>query len=411
MRSNYTTRIRGLKYNPRAMDSTDVQQLLREGITAIKNGDRLQGRELLLKVVAANDRLEPAWLWLSSVMDEPQDQLVALENALTLNPHNAAAVERARKLREQLGLAPHLPPPPPKAPEPEPEPEATLPEPLPEEVTYQCVYCGQPTREADTRCRHCGRSLLVMGKWQGKGFQYVILIISGLFAQSAALQMFGAVISLSLSHGFDPLIPNILSKLPLVPMVLGEFVMRSQGEALNVVLASIVRLVVTLVILLMFYTDMNSAYGLAIWVLLADMGWGWLAVNQLQWMALGTAQLNAGFAIVMMVICLLAVLNQLGARQREFVEVDRTLTNALALYVRGRELARRGKWAAAAVHWDKAAALKPSEATYAKDLASALVRLGRYEHALEALQRGHEFNPGDTDFKPLMETVKRKEKL
>lgn len=397
------------------MDSAALQQLLRDGITAIKNGDRAHGRDLLLKVVEANDRLEPAWLWLSSAMDDPQDQLVALENALTLNPHNAAAQERAQKLREQLGIASPPPPVPVKSPEPvpppNPEPEVLPPEPLPEDVTYQCVYCGQPTRESDTRCRHCQRSLLVMGKWQSKGFQYVMLILSGLFAQLTLVQMMGSVISLSLSYGLDPFLPRVLSQLPFVTVALGEFVTRSQSEAINVTLAAVVRVVVTLVILLMFYTDMDSAYAASIWILLADLGWGWLAATRLRWQSLDTAQLNAGFAVLMMVICLLAVLNRLGARRREFVEIDRTLTNALALYVRGRELAGKHKWAAAAAHWGRAAALKPSEAAYAKDLALALVKLGRYDQALEALQRGADHHPGDPEFKSLMVEVRRDGKL
>ena len=166
-----------------------------------------------------------------------------------------------------------------------------------------------------------------------------------------------------------------------------------------------VRVVVTLVILLMFYTDMDSAYTIAFWMLLADIGWGWLAVTQLHWMNLSTAQLNAGFAVLMILICLLAVFNRLGARRREFVKIDRTLTNALALYVRGRELADKGQWAAAAAHWGRAAALKPSEAAYAKDLALALDKLGRSDQALAALQRGQDHHPGDPEFKSLMDNV------
>lgn len=398
------------------MDSVTIQQLLRDGITAIKNGDRVQGRALLLRVVEANERLEPAWLWLSAALDDPADQLVALENVLTLNPHNAAALERAQKLREQLGLTPPLAPapvkpPPPAEPAPQPEPEVIALEPAPEDLTYQCVYCGRPTRESDTRCGYCHRSLLVMGKWQGKGFQYVMLILSGLFAQLALVQMMGSVISLSLSYGLDPLLPRVLSKLPFVTIALGEFATRSQSEAINVALVAVVRVVVMLVILLMFYTDMDSAYAVALWILLAEVGWGWLAVTRLRWLSLDTARLNAGFAVLMMVICLLAVLNRRGARRREFVEIDRTLTNPLALYVRGRELAGRRKWAAAAAHWGKAAALKPSEAAYSKDLALALVKLGRYDQALEALKRGYLHNPGDTEFLPLIDEVKREGKL
>jgi tetratricopeptide (TPR) repeat protein len=188
---------------------------------------------------------------------------------------------------------------------------------------------------------------------------------------------------------------------------LGEFVIRSQAEAINVSLAAGVRVVVALVILLLFYTDVGSAYAIVIWILLADVGWNWLAVTQLGWMTADTARLNGGFAVLMMGVCLLAALNRRGARKREFVEIDRTLTNALALYVRGRELAHAGKWAAAAAHWSKAAALKPSEAAYAKDLARALARLGRTEEAIAALERGQQHHPGDAQFKALLETVKR----
>jgi tetratricopeptide (TPR) repeat protein len=246
-----------------------------------------------------------------------------------------------------------------------------------------------------------------MGKWQSKGFQYFILILSGLFAQLALVQMMGSVINLSLSYGFDPALTNLLSKFPFVTTALGEFVMRSQSEAINVTLAAVIRVVVMLVVLLMFYTDMESAYAAAFWILLADIGWGWLAVTQLHWMNLSTAQLNAGFAGLMILICLLAVLNRLGVRRREFVEIDRTLTNALAIYVRGRELARKGQWAAAAAHWGRAAALKPGEAAYAKDLALALDKLGRHDQALAALQRGHDHHPDDPEFKSLMDTVER----
>ena len=78
-----------------AMDQTLIQQQLREGIQAVQRGDRARGRELLLSVVAADETSEPAWLWLSRVVDDPADQLVALENALTLNPANATAHRHA----------------------------------------------------------------------------------------------------------------------------------------------------------------------------------------------------------------------------------------------------------------------------------------------------------------------------
>jgi len=74
------------------MTPAETQAKLRAGIQALRAGDRARGRRLLLEVVAADERIEPAWLWLSAALDDPADQIMALENALALNPDNAPAV-------------------------------------------------------------------------------------------------------------------------------------------------------------------------------------------------------------------------------------------------------------------------------------------------------------------------------
>ena len=57
------------------MESSELRRLLNEGIQAVKAGDRLLARGLLLRVVEADERSEPAWLWLSAVLDDPGDRL------------------------------------------------------------------------------------------------------------------------------------------------------------------------------------------------------------------------------------------------------------------------------------------------------------------------------------------------
>src|SRR5512136_1129527 len=125
------------------MDQAYIQQLLNDGIQAVQRGDRAQGRQLLLQVVAADETSEPAWLWLSRAVDDPADQLVALENALTLNPANPAARASAGALRAQLGLAEPAPPaPPPLAAElPPPQPAAAPDDDLLDRDPDQCIYC------------------------------------------------------------------------------------------------------------------------------------------------------------------------------------------------------------------------------------------------------------------------------
>src|ERR671922_73586 len=86
-------------------DPAELRRLLREGIQAIQAGDRARGRDLLLRVVEADERVEPAWLWLSAARDDPAEQLVALENVLALNPRHPQALAGVRSLRQKLGFA------------------------------------------------------------------------------------------------------------------------------------------------------------------------------------------------------------------------------------------------------------------------------------------------------------------
>lgn len=73
--------------------SANVEAMVREGINAYKAGRREEARALLLKATELDQYNEQAWLWLSGLMDTPDDQRTCLENVLAINPNN----ERARQ--------------------------------------------------------------------------------------------------------------------------------------------------------------------------------------------------------------------------------------------------------------------------------------------------------------------------
>jgi hypothetical protein len=98
------------------MSMSEIQDLLRQGITAAKAGNRVQAREILLRVIDLEEKNEQAWLWLSGVVDDIEDQIVCLENVLTINPNNNPASRGLQLLRSRL------PPSPPPEPEPSPPP-------------------------------------------------------------------------------------------------------------------------------------------------------------------------------------------------------------------------------------------------------------------------------------------------
>ncbi len=77
----------------------DIDRLYREGVTAIRAGDKATARERLMEVVRLEQTHEQAWLWLSAAMDSPEDRILCLENVLTINPSS----EAARRGLEKLG--------------------------------------------------------------------------------------------------------------------------------------------------------------------------------------------------------------------------------------------------------------------------------------------------------------------
>lgn len=72
--------------------------LLREGIEAVRGGDRARGRALLSKVVLENPESEAAWWYLGLSVDDNQHRLYCFKKVLTINPNHQGA-------RARLGLS------------------------------------------------------------------------------------------------------------------------------------------------------------------------------------------------------------------------------------------------------------------------------------------------------------------
>ena len=64
------------------------------GMASARAGQRAEAYNLLLDVVELDQHNEQAWLWLSAVTDNLEDQRICLENVLTINPDNSVARER-----------------------------------------------------------------------------------------------------------------------------------------------------------------------------------------------------------------------------------------------------------------------------------------------------------------------------
>ena len=70
---------------------SEIDELLKQGITAVKRGDKENGRIHLMKLLEMDERNEQAWLWLSGAVEDKEERIICLENVLAINPDNELA--------------------------------------------------------------------------------------------------------------------------------------------------------------------------------------------------------------------------------------------------------------------------------------------------------------------------------
>jgi hypothetical protein len=64
---------------------------LHQAITAIKRGNKVTGRQLLVEIIDSDPRNEDAWLWMATVVEFDESCQQCLEKVLELNPDNEMA--------------------------------------------------------------------------------------------------------------------------------------------------------------------------------------------------------------------------------------------------------------------------------------------------------------------------------
>jgi ribosomal protein S27AE len=132
----------------------EFDQLIQDGIIAIKNGNRSLAKKLLDQAALINNTDSRIWIWLSATTDDLKERRGYLERAVAIDPSNAAAKRGLLMINEKLdqthlipegeALAPH---------EPSQPVEAFL-------KTYLCPNCGASisydVHEITLVCQFCG---------------------------------------------------------------------------------------------------------------------------------------------------------------------------------------------------------------------------------------------------------------
>jgi hypothetical protein len=128
-------------------------ELLRQGIAALRAGDRTLATNLLARAVRADPRSEQAWLYLAGAVSDPEQRRTCLERVLSLNPQNAAALQGLRGMPPAVispsaptaaGMPRPVPTPAPPPPAPAPAPAPTPAPPAPPADRVMSLLAPEP---------------------------------------------------------------------------------------------------------------------------------------------------------------------------------------------------------------------------------------------------------------------------
>lgn len=85
-----------------------VDDLLHRAISAIKAGDKIHGRQLLIQVLEQDSKNESAWLWMSKCVTQYEHKKECIERVLKINPKNPYALEGLKRLEASRSNVPAL---------------------------------------------------------------------------------------------------------------------------------------------------------------------------------------------------------------------------------------------------------------------------------------------------------------
>ncbi len=393
------------------MSEGGVSQL-QAAIQAIRAGELDRARFLLTSLLQHEPENTAAWLWWSSALEGDDEKRRCLQRVLALDPENTAAQRGLAKLEHQSSVPAEkqtfrreLVPISPAAAllYPESQVREWQDEPLAEfrpvlAVEYQtdsayddvwtqdvdlCPYCAQRVEWDDERCPQCRRPLFE------KRFRFP-RPTADLYVLFVLLLGSGVVFSIPVLYDLLIQAPTLLvilhGLLSFSLLALSAAVYARQSWAYWVSLG-ILPLALLSALTSRVDAGLATRYlaaspvnpGLAL-IVDAIIGMAIAFIRPLQIMAAAFSLLYAIFRCGS---------DFIKVKVRTVAKVEPGLRVAADFYAAGRRYADRGRWAAAIMHWQRAAANEPNRAYYHRILGEAYDRLGFFRRSLDLLQSAH----------------------
>ena len=421
------------------MTTDEVSKWLADGLAAATTGNRVLARELLQRVVDADENNVQGWLWLSGVVNTLEDREVCLANVLTLDPANEAAHKGLEWVRAQIAATPEI------------EPESALAHVEPgaaaeDHITanfsdgefdspWLCVFCGHLTSEDDKRCSNCKHDLYSSvlksdrPKWILPAW-IVSLVDAAMSILVVAIMIMALLLALvvaRLNVGTDGQASDVIQ---IILLYLGQpttLTVQAQTLILTglpraIVYFRIAYAVFTLVIAFGLLTRRRPfhilfAINMVVGVVGAFLAFNFSPALTMSGIDDGTpisriiavveaegstvmvkvTQIFGGVAILIVALRLLLFLlmeeDFEQVTERLWSVIDHTVREPSTAFIRAKTYMKRDMWTLAALYLRRCLSMQSNVPEYHLALAETYAHLGRYQQGLAALDQADRLQP------------------
>lgn len=404
--------------------------LLEQGISAALTGRRDEARALLTQVVEADDRNEQAWLWLSGLLEEPEDMRTCLENVLHLNPDNVKAQQGLAWVKQRHGarlvadvatidaspVQPALPAgdsalPAEPLPRDMPDPSAVLVVAELEPINDACPYCGTAAPPETKRCPSCGKQLMQRAEGTEKRSKALTILgvlwsIGGIFSLLGAALVVALLVMLQRNGSFYSITSASLAKSGVSTaslygrlaggvlyglfqlMMAHNLLQRKRWAWIVTAILQVLQLLAALLVVVFFAVVSR--------VVLAGVPGG----SSQSGSPLGSVFLVVVILVLFIpqIIALLLLFFSYGdvfaPMQRQVLRLD--VVSPVKHYNNGLDYKNRGMWYMAAQEWATAVKHAPLEPNFLHALGLAFVQLKQFDRARITLDFARQIAPDDT---------------
>jgi tetratricopeptide (TPR) repeat protein len=372
------------------------ESLLQEGIAAARAGELARARDLLTRVVQQDDTNAEAWLWLSGVVDNAEEREACLENVLALDPDNEPATQGLLKIRQaKAALEEEAPPAAIYVPEKQPYAPENLSEP------YQCPYCAALTDPKDKLCPSCRGELWVKNRRREETSSWywiaITMLISTLVWYVVLLfQLFARVeVQLDLNNLLT-LLKVYLGLTGGIPAGIVERVLAVEPRSTFIALTAGMIFtggVLTGMLLRwtwIYFVFLANAVGSTTLAIVSALSGQGLATTLIS--GIGTIFPAIEFATAFRIWDDFAI-----DRERLLLRLDGDASSGFDLLARAQHYARKGMWALAALHLQRAEFKLPHHMKLdcLLNMATAYTSLEWYDQAHHYLQEARQIDPED----------------